>query len=178
MLGTTQMSAVKAALENTGKPINFLFSPGPVVRGHGTGLEADGWNQTAMIPLRDEILAHFYNTNDEGSILIVCSGDRHFAYVATDWETTYEGRVKPEWCSSPLAFKKRDPSTLKDITSFPTTGSAITYLDDDEITDEVISRYCRIEIDEAELEVIMTLVNGESGDTLHTNAPTPYTASE
>ena len=42
----------------------------------------------------------------------------------------------------------------------------------------LINRYCRIEIDEEELEVTMTLVNGSTGQPMHANATSIYTASE
>jgi len=167
MLGSTQHEAVKSMLYYTGKPINFLFSPGPCVIGHGSGPEADGWNSTGMTALFEEILDYFYANSEEGAILIICSGDRHFTYVATDWGAKYDGRIKPEWCSSPLAFLQRNPSSLNDAVS------SVQFKELD--VEGVVNRYCRIEIDEDELEVTMTLVNGANGQTMHTAT---YTASE
>jgi len=170
VLGATQHEAVKSMLYYTGKPINFLFSPGPCAIGHGTGPDADGWNQTAMIDLWEDILDYFYEHSEEGAILIICSGDRHFTYVATDWGAKYDGRIKPEWCSSPLAFLQRDPATLNNAVS------SVQFKEPD--VEGVVNRYCRIEIDEAELEVTMTLVNGATGQPMGTNATSTYTASE
>jgi len=141
------------------------------VIGHGSGPEADGWNSTGMTALFGEILDYFYANSEEGAILIICFGDRHFTYVASDWNTEYDGRIKPEWCSSPLAFRQRDPTSLN------TNISDAQFVESD-LQGSVVNRYCRIEINEEELEVTMTLVNGATGQPMHANATSTYTASE
>jgi len=181
MLGSTQMAALKALLEESAKPINILFSPGPVVRGHGSTGDPDGWNYTAMLPLRDELLAHFHTEHpspENGWILLICSGDRHFTYVATDWGgTAYGGRIKEEWCSSPLAFRKRDSASLKNIVDFPTSGSSIIFRDDADPPGTVINRYAKLEINESLLIVTMSLVDGATQMPLDDDAVVTYTAT-
>jgi hypothetical protein len=170
MLGTTQQAAAEALLENTGKAINILFSPGAVVRGFGP-TAADGWNSLpTYLSLRNDLFTHFSNNNAHppnpaNSILMICSGDRHFGYVATDWSGSYAGRIKPEWCSSPLAYRKRDPSGLLDITEHPSNGSEVIFRendDDGEVLTQV-RRYIMLDIDEEEETVTVTMMNAVTG---------------
>jgi hypothetical protein len=149
MLGGAQYENVKELLSDTGKPINFLFSPGPVVVGHSPASSADGWNE--FVEDRDGLFEAFHQNNPSGSILIICSGDRHFVYVATDWENDYGGRIKPEWCSSPLVHIQRSPNNL---------GSPTTVIYKEDVNHVTINRFAVIDIDEEELTVTIGLYDG------------------